>query len=83
METTTATTTVYEGVTYYYHGHHGGWFSREDEAIGSLYAAANADGSFAADSVCDVEFSWFDVQGEVCEAACSLCVEEAAKDATA
>ena len=76
------TTTVHEGVTFHYHAHHGAWFEREDEAIGSAYCPANIDGSPALDEVGDVEFSWYGVEGEVCEARCSLCVAEEAKEAT-
>lgn len=75
-----AQTIIHEGITYTYKPHHGAWFQDpENEAIGTLHAAANRDGSFATDSIGEIEISAYDAAGEVCEIACRLCREEQAR----
>jgi hypothetical protein len=69
-------TIVFDGVEFTYKAEHGSWFEDpERESVGTLYAAANADGTFAEDSVDEIEFTRWDVEGDLCDAACALCRE--------
>jgi len=65
---------VHKGVVYTYKPEHGAWFEDPDnEAVGTLHAPAYRDGSFAADDVGEIEYSYYEAGG-VCEAACDLCL---------
>jgi hypothetical protein len=68
-------TLVHEGVLYTYKQEHGAWF--EDplrEEIGTLCAPASVDGGFVAEDVGEIEISYYDSNGGVCEAECYLCL---------
>lgn len=74
-------TQEFEGVVYTYKEHHGAWFADPDtEAEGTLYAAANLDGSLATDSVGEIEITYYEGNGGPCEAECDLCLAEQERD---
>ena len=74
-------TFTHEGTTYTYKSEHGGWYADpQREATGTLCMPTNIDGTPALDEVGDIEISWYESAGEMCDAMCNLCMVEYQRD---